>query len=255
MDEKEDIENSYNLLEEEAKYYSKLEEAKAKSNSEERYIRQYGFFDPSNQRFNIHVMGCGSSGSMTTLILSKLGFNQITCYDMDKIELHNLPNQFYPESSIGMYKTDALKKVIKDFSGLDINIINEKITPSNIASVTSGIDLNSIIVLCFDNMESRKLVYEQFKGMPLCLVDTRMGGLGWEVYVIKLDNPIECSKYEKGLDSPKKDLPCGRQSIIFTLSNLASEVSNIMVKINNNEPFPKILKREMSSYRFISDLK
>jgi hypothetical protein len=104
-------------------------------------------------------------------------------------------------------------------------------------------------------MEARKIVYNQFKGIPLLLIDTRMGGLGWESYVIDLNNPEECIRYEKSLDSPKVELRCGETSIIYTLSNLASEVSRIITLINNNEPYPKVLRRDMGSYRFITDLK
>ena len=237
------------------KQLQELKEEPKTATNEEKYISQYGFFNPENQRLNLHIFGIGSTGSLLTLNLAKLGFNEITCYDFDKLELHNIPNQFYKVNQIGMLKTEALKDIIKEFSDIDINIINEKITPSNIASVTSGIDLNSIIVLCFDNMEARKMVYSQFKGMPISLVDTRMGGLGYSIEVVRLDNPGECDKYELSLSMPTKDLPCGQTSIIYTLSSLAAETSRIITLINNNEKFPSLLRRELSSYYFINNLK
>jgi len=88
--------------------------------------------------------------------------------------------------------------------------------------------------------------------MPIILGDIRMGGLGWEMYFLDLSNKLETDLYEKTLDKPTVDLPCGRQSIIFCLSNIASEASQIITQINNNEPYKKILKRSMNNYMFLS---
>jgi len=217
-----------------------------------RFSSQLGLFNPEKQRFNLHIFGIGSVGSILTLGLAKLGFNEITVYDFDKVEKHNIPNQFFRDQDIGKYKTESLKQIIKDFSGIEINTINKKITDDNSEElVTNGIDLDSLVILAFDSLEARKVVFDALEGFPNTLIDIRMGGPSWEVYVIELNNEEDCKAYKKTLSKKTMDLPCGMQSILYCLLNIASEVSNLIVRINNKQPYKKVLKRSMNSYLFI----
>ncbi len=216
------------------------------------FRRQLGLFDPSKQRFNLHIFGAGSVGSILTLGLAKLGFKEISVYDFDKIEKHNIPNQFFRYQDIGKYKVDSLKEIINDFSGIKINGINKKITKANVVDlVSSKIDLDSLIVLSFDSLPARKIVFDSLEGFPNTLIDIRMGGANWEAYTIDLSNEEDCKAYKKTLAKKTVDLPCGMQSVLFTLLNIASEISNLIVKLNNKQPYMKVLKRSMNSYLFI----
>lgn len=221
--------------------------------NEYQYSRGKSFFDPKKQKFNIKVFGAGSIGSMTILNLAKLGFRDLTVYDFDKIELPNIANQFYRIGDIGKFKVNALKDIVKDFSGIDICIRNKKITTQNAPELISDINMNTLVVLAFDNLEARKLVYDVVKDFPLKLIDLRMGGVGWEQYVVDLSNNEEKNLFEKTLNQPTVDLPCGEQSICFNIFNIASEACNTIVKIDRGLPFNKILKRSMNSYYFIGE--
>ena len=64
-------------------------------------------------------------------------------------------------------------------------------------------------------------------------------------------NEEDCVKFEAYLDLPIKETGCGEKSIIYTVNSLASEVCNVVKKIDRKEAFPKILKRELKTYRFI----
>lgn len=215
------------------------------------YMRGSGFFNPENQNINLKIFGVGSVGSLLTLNLAKMGFSDICVFDFDKIESHNIPNQFYKISDIGRLKTDSLKDIINEFTGIEISTVNEKITEENVDNLIEEIDINSLIVFAFDNLEVRKLVYNRFKGFPNKLIDIRMGGKDWSIQIVTLDNESECKEYESSLNKPTVNLVCGMQSIIFTLSNIASEVSNLIVKINNQENYKTLIKRNLDSYRFL----
>lgn len=219
------------------------------------YARQLGFFNPENQRFNIHIFGVGAGGSFLALTLSKLGFKDITIYDFDKVSIENIPNQFYRFQDIDKFKVDALSEIVKDFSNIEVNKVNIEITKENVQEVLySHLNSNSLVILAFDTLEGRKLIYNECKGICMNLIDCRMGGLGYEIYCIDLTNESECSAYEKTLLKETKDLPCGMQSVIFTILSIASEVSNIIVKMENKLVYPKVLKRDLSSYLILADL-
>ena len=212
------------------------------------YTRQVRIFNPEEQKSKIHILGAGSTGSFIALTLAKLGFEDITIYDFDKIEAHNIPNQFYRTEDIGKEKLDAIKEIVKDFSDLDINIEKGKIDKNT----DIGIEINSIVVFCLDNIKTRKLVYEQIKDYPVVLVDTRLGGEAYQIYSFNLGDEEKKKEYEAQLKAPTTEAVCGEKSIIYTILSIASETSNIIKKIDKGESYPYVLKRSMRGYRILS---
>ena len=214
------------------------------------FTRQTQIFDPSKQSSKIIVIGAGSTGSFITLTLAKLGFNDIKVLDFDKVEAHNIPNQFYRMSDMGKDKVTALQEMVLDFTGTEIDVENVKVDKD----YEFDLDLNTILVFCVDNMEARKLIYEKVKDFPIKIVDTRMGGAGFQIYSINLESEEEKKAYEKRLDMKTKDTGCGAKATIYTVLSIASETSNIIKMIDKNEAYPPILKREMTGYAFIGGL-
>lgn len=218
------------------------------------YVRQAGMFNPDNQKFDLRVFGAGSIGSFATLNLAKLGWKDISVFDFDKIEKHNIPNQFFRFSDIGKKKTTALKEIVNEFSGIEIKEVDMKITPENSHELYNHIGPGSLLILGFDSLKARQTVFDAVKGLPNYMIDCRMGGLNYSIQVVRLDDETQCKAYAESLKVQTVDLPCGHQSIIFTLSAVAAELCNIVVMINNGKDFPTIIKRNMNSYFFISDL-
>ena len=215
------------------------------------FSRQKTLFNPKEQKLKIFIIGAGSTGSFITLTLAKLGFENIKVIDYDKVEEHNIPNQFYTLKDVGVLKTTALKEMVKNFTGTQIEIENVKINDT----YEFDLELDSLIILCVDNMKARKIVYEKIKDFPIKLIDTRMGGEGYQIYTINLENDDEKKEYEKRLKMRTKDAPCGEKATIFTVLSIASETCQIVKNIDKEEPFPKTLKREMNNYHFLTDLK
>ena len=60
-----------------------------------KYWRQLDIVNIDKLQVPIIVVGAGAIGSFVTLALAKMGCGNITSYDMDTVEEHNLPNQFY----------------------------------------------------------------------------------------------------------------------------------------------------------------
>lgn len=215
------------------------------------FDRQYKLFNPDEQKLNIIVVGCGSTGSFIILNLAKLGFNNITAIDFDKVEKENIPNQFYRFCDIDKPKVEAIKEITKDFTGLEIKTINKKIDEQNKFLSNVEIDLNTIVVFCLDNIEARKFIYDEIKGMPIKLLDTRLGGNGYQIYVIDLENENDKKEYELLLSQEVSQNGCGEKSVIYTILSIASETCNILKKIDKGESYTKRLKREMTSIRIL----
>ena len=214
------------------------------------FVRQNKIFNPENQSLNISIIGCGSIGSFTALTLAKMGFKNIKVIDFDKVESHNIPNQFYRIKDIGKPKLIALQEIVKEFTGIKIKILNKEIKKD---FEFNDLDLNSIIVLCVDNMKTRKLIYNKIKDIPIMLLDSRMGGEGYQIYSIDLSDDDEKKYYEERLKAKSKDTTCGEKAIIYTILSLSSELCNIIKKIDKEEDYPKVLKRELKTYTILNN--
>ena len=60
------------------------------------FKRQLTLFDPSLYKdVPVVVVGVGGIGSGVLMGLAKMGVSNITVYEDDLIERHNIPNQFY----------------------------------------------------------------------------------------------------------------------------------------------------------------
>ena len=79
---------------------------------DERHSRQAGLVDMKIFECPITVVGAGGIGSFTTLALAKIGFTDIRVFDDDRIEIHNLGNQFYRRKDLNKPKVEALRDIV-----------------------------------------------------------------------------------------------------------------------------------------------
>lgn len=215
------------------------------------YMRQAGMFDPTKAKHNYTIIGAGSLGSLIAWCMAQLGINNIRVIDFDEVEPHNIPNQIYGLVDCGKPKVEALKEIIKRLTDIDIEIINDKITDKTELEV----DLDSVYISALDSLEVRRLVYSKLKGAPILLLDPRMGGEQFSIKVCDLGSEESQEKYERTLEGEGADLPCGMQSIFYTVMNCATEVVNIIKKIENGEPYPTNYIRNMRNYNVINNYK
>ena len=213
-----------------------------------KFKKQKNIFNPEEQKTEIIIIGAGSTGSFTALNLAKMGMENIKVIDFDIIEEHNIPNQFFRIKDIGKFKVEALKEIIKEFTNIEIETECIKINKN----YEFDINLNTLIILCVDNMKARKLIYDKIKDFPIKLIDTRFGGEGFSIHNIDLENEEHKKKFESSLKATTKNTSCGEKGIIYTILNLASEVCNIVKKIDKGEESINLLRRELKTYRFIS---
>jgi len=152
-------------------------------------IRHMKVFDPDKfGNGRVDVIGCGATGSRVVLSLAKLGINNIHVWDFDVIEEHNIANQAFGNDQIGQLKVEAIRDIVSEQTGVNINTHPEKVDGSQ--------TLGEHIFILTDTMESRKEIYEKgikFKPFIKTVVETRMGSDNGRVYAF---SPIMFSQAE-----------------------------------------------------------
>ncbi len=193
------------------------------------YMRQLDFFNPNDGwQPRISIAGCGGIGSFLVEHLAQMGFSDLTVYDNDKVEPHNLPNQNFDFEHIGMFKVNAANAIVKRKTGNQIKKMPVFITPRT--------RLNADIVMVgTDSIESRRSIYTRAvdRGVKW-LIDGRLGGELFQVYVIDLESKEDREFYESTLFNPNDalELPCTARAVIYIAlditANMIRAVSDIV---------------------------
>src|ERR1035437_8583029 len=134
------------------------------------HIRQLGLINPEKLKMPIAIIGAGSIGGWTALALLKLGCSDVTVFDFDSVEEHNVGSQIYTMADIGELKTDALKNRLSHLVDAELKVINQRWSP--------GVDLSDykIVISAVDNMESRTDIFANLITNNGLYIDGRMGG-------------------------------------------------------------------------------
>jgi molybdopterin/thiamine biosynthesis adenylyltransferase len=122
---------------------------------------------------DITILGAGALGSnITKLLVPDLkGAYRISVMDFDIVEERNVQvgTQFYTEDQIGQKKVEALQYNLYKWFNREINIIPERLTEDNLPPVLAS---QHLIIDCFDNHKSRKMVQDFCKKiqnpLPAC---------------------------------------------------------------------------------------
>ena len=149
------------------------------------YFRQMDLVDQEALDIPMVVIGCGGIGSLTTLALAKMGCHNLTVYDDDTIEPHNLPNQVYRMEDTGKKKVDAIGDILHSYTGARITVRPERI---------AGQKLRGVVISGVDTMADRVRIWlDSVKlnpAVPL-YIDARMGGEVTRIYSVRPVDPFQ----------------------------------------------------------------
>ena len=153
--------------------------------------RHMELFDPEKFVHPVTIIGAGATGSWLALALAKLGITDITVYDFDVVEEHNIPNQSFGVNDVGALKVDALALEITAKTGTTINTMPFQFTNQRIAGV---------VFMMVDTMSARKEIWEasiKYKSAVELLIEPRMGLDCARVYNIDPNDSLHIKKYEE----------------------------------------------------------
>lgn len=126
----------------------------------------------------IHIIGCGAVGSHIIEQLARMGVTEMHIYDFDKVESHNLANQKFTLSQVGMLKVDACEELALNINP-DINITKHKEGLQEPYKLTKG-----IVIMAADKMDVRRSIVNANRLNPkiICILDFRMRLTDGQVY-------------------------------------------------------------------------
>jgi molybdopterin/thiamine biosynthesis adenylyltransferase len=195
----------------------------------ERFKRQVDIINPDSTSIPIHLSGCGGIGSWTALMLAKMGCDNITIYDFDEVEDHNVASQFFKESQLGELKTEALLKNVLEQTGIGLKI----------GDVEDEKDLSDgIIIIAVDSMKMRWRLNEYYKNKNILIIDARMGGLQSEVYCAMSGDYEPTLVAVEGVESEV----CTAKAISFNCGLISSLVANYVRLYINGQLDLKMFK-------------
>lgn len=201
------------------------------------FFRQMDIVKGEALEVSITIIGCGGIGSFVTLALAKMGCREITVYDHDTVEEHNIPNQLYRLEDIGRSKVEALAGIVKAYTGFSLGVRPERF---------DGQKPQGMVISAVDSMQARRQIWERSvryrAGVPL-YVDARMGAEVARIYTIQPSDPDDVRFYEATLhgDEEAFRLPCTARAIIYTGFSIAGLIANQVKKFAMREA----LKREI----------
>jgi hypothetical protein len=179
------------------------------------------------------IGGSGGIGSWTALALSRAGYN-ITIYDMDTFSDVNLAGQFCTKYAQNTPKVTHVSTLIEDFNG-KVNIFPK------FEEYTENHEAFPLTIAAFDNMEARKVMFENWLKIPkskrIAFIDGRLTAEFFEVFCVRTDQDIKDYQEEYLFPSSEANvLPCTFKSTSHNAMGIAylitGLVNNVVLKDN-----------------------
>ena len=180
----------------------------------------------------ITIIGNGSLGSFTSLLLAKMApaYNwRIHLVDHDTVENHNLLNQLYREEDVGKEKPEALLDILS-------TLAERAPVASSVARVDSSSELTGIVITLVDSMQARKEIFAACAynlSIPL-YIEARSGEKGALVYAFDPRDPDCVRRYEKTLysDAVADPAPCATEQTIPILWAVAAIIGKLVSRLS-----------------------
>ena len=176
----------------------------------------------------VAVCGLGGLGSNIAILLARAGVGKLILIDFDKVELTNLHRQQYKAAQIGMYKTEALSRNLKEIAPhLETEAHTVFLDENNYAVLLQSAD---IICEAFDDAEAKAdIVNFVLSKMPtkFIVAASGMAGLGSA-------NLIKTRRIAKRFylcGDEKSDVKDGMGLVASRVSVCASHQANTVLRI------------------------
>lgn len=198
----------------------------------------------------ITIIGAGAIGSWVTLALAKMGFENLTVWDFDKVDTVNLNSQFYPRRHVGLPKVTALRDLVHDFTGVEIKTYPVRYEPKGMTCGFPGIVISAV-----DSMEVRKLIWENHRDKApstKAVIDPRMGAETAWLGVFNPMDPKDQEAYEKAFYSDQDAVQerCTAKATIYTANMLSGLVCKAVKDVLTKPDYLRIAQWDIAHDQF-----
>jgi len=177
---------------------------------------------------DVTIIGAGGIGSFVIQSLAMMGWKEMTVWDSDIMENHNISSTCYPIQNIGVAKVSAGRALHEMYAeeGQMYMGMQRHYSPDIKASPR--------IIICTDNMESRRMAFQEWYKLrdKDFFIDARMGATTVELVTESsrhgLPNEIEDTNYLSKRWQPTHtvpEAPCSMKHSVFATQHIASLVT------------------------------
>ena len=203
-------------------------------------VKQDNFINSDKvSKLKVKIFGLGSIGSIMAKQLALVGVKDITGYDFDIVEAENIGSQLFDQRHIGMKKTEAIQKILKENYDYDITVIDGKVDKKTIILPEE----NTIYFCAFDSLEARQMVWDKVKDFPIIWGESRIGRSAQRYYFVDLRNPEKewVEEYTKSLDpeGPRTELKCGEKGCYPSNAELVGKIIKQFINVAEGKPLVK----------------
>lgn len=176
----------------------------------------------------IIIAGLGGIGSYTAFFLAKTIPCTYYLFDADNVNTHNLGTQFFKKDENNKSKVECVTNRIYDYTTAN------PVSFNNFYEKCSG--TTPIMISAFDNMESRKLMFNEWKSKDSreLFIDGRLRANYYEIYTVQKGQELE---YEKTLfDSSEieQDVCTFKQTAYFA-GLIGARITHLVVNYLTNK--------------------
>lgn len=214
-----------------------------------RFLRQQDVVDAEKlANLQVTLIGLGSIGSVTGLYLAKMGVCKLTCFDADVVDIHNLSNQAYGMSDVGLLKADAFSILVENQTG---------VLPNTIGMQFDGRQLSGVVISAVDSMESRKAIWKRIRDQASVqlYIDSRMALDTMDIYIVRPQVKADRVSYSQTLVSDDQTLqePCTARTICYTPLMAASIICSLVKRYVNEEQLPHRVILDLATWTLITN--
>lgn len=182
----------------------------------------------------VTIGGVGGIGSWVAFFLSRIG-TPMLIYDFDTIDETNLGGQLYGPKHVSMLKTSGIRDVMAELSDYYGATTLDRFEENSVC--------DNIVFSCFDNMKTRKELFEAWCKRPgkELFIDGRMLAESFQIYCV---TPDKIEDYRKTLfdDSEVPDLACSFKATSHCGAMIASNIISLYTNYLTNKNIGKKIR-------------
>lgn len=200
--------------------------------------RHIDIIHPDQLKVPIHIIGAGAIGSFTTMLLAKMGAEDITVWDMDTVSVENMSCQLYRFKDIGTPKVLALRELVQEFTNVVIKPMQKEWTAQTVQ------ETRGIVISAVDSMAVRKALFDfcQKDFRVKFFIDSRMGAETALLYCMNPQNAQDRTSYANTFYTDENSVQekCTAKATTYTASLLSGMVVKTVKDLLTQETYPRI---------------